>query len=167
MNTNAIHMFTEYNRWANARLLNAVAVLTPDQYDQDLSSSYRSVRQTLFHILGAEWVWLMRWKGISPTAAPDPAEHPTFESLKEWWHGIEMDQINFLSKISDEGLQEVVFYETISGASWHHPLWQMIYHQVNHSTYHRGQLVSLLRQLGLEGVKLDFIYFANEKQSAG
>src|SRR6186997_3058027 len=100
MNTQDILLQFEYNRWANARLLEAAASLTNDQFTRDLSSSYSSIRDTLTHLLGAEEVWLMRWKGLSPTSMLDPAGFPDVRSLKVRWAEIEIDQWNFLSKIS-------------------------------------------------------------------
>ena len=77
MNKQDIQILYDYNRWANARTLDASAKLTQEQFTRDLSGSHRSVRDTLTHILAAEWVWLMRWRGVSPKALFDPCDFPT------------------------------------------------------------------------------------------
>jgi uncharacterized damage-inducible protein DinB len=77
MNAQDIHLLYAYNSWANAKVLHAASKLTEEQFTEDLSSSHRSVRDTLAHILAAEWIWLMRWKGTSPKALLDPAASPT------------------------------------------------------------------------------------------
>jgi uncharacterized damage-inducible protein DinB len=163
MNTSDILLQFEYNRWANARLLEAVAPLTNEQFLNDLSSSYSSIRDTLTHILAAEEVWLMRWKGISPKTMLDPAYFPDVRSLKAKWSEVEMDQWNFLSKISDESLQEIVEYQNFKEEIWEYPLWQMIHQMVSHSTYHRGQVVGMLRQVGAAATELDFLVFIDMK----
>ena len=159
MNTADILIQFEFNRWANARLLEAVNALTTEQFQKELGSSYSSIRDTLTHILAAEEVWLMRWKGISPKSMFDPAYFPDVKSLKTKWNEVEMDQWNFLSKISDESLLEVVEYQNFKDATWEYQLWQMIHQTVSHSTYHRGQVVAMLRQLGAAPAQLDFLLF--------
>ncbi len=163
MNTNDILLVCEYNRWANARILQATSALTNEQFLKDMKSSYRSIRDTLTHILDSEFIWLTRWKGLSIRTIIEPAEIPDIDALKQRWASIEMDQTNFVSKLSDEALQEVIAYENRAGETWEYALWQMIHHQVNHSTYHRGQIVTMLRQLGANGVSLDFLVFLDER----
>ena len=163
MNTADILFQFEYNRWANARLLDAVAPLTNEQFQQELGSSYSSVRDTLTHILAAEEVWLMRWKGISPKTMLDPAYFPDVRSIKAKWAEVELDQWNFVSKISNESLQEFVEYQNFKNEVWEYQLWQMMHHMVSHSTHHRGQVVALLRQLGASPAQLDFLVYIDLK----
>jgi uncharacterized damage-inducible protein DinB len=163
MNTNDILLLCDYNRWANERLFEAVSVLSKEQLNKDLNSSHHSVRETLYHILLGEWLWLMRCKGISPKTVPELDEFPDLQALKSRWTSIEMDQYNFLSKISDESLQEVVEYQYLNGEEAELPLWVMIHHTVNHSTHHRGQVTTMLRQLGAPAAELDFTLFLKSK----
>jgi len=165
MNTQDILLQFEYNRWANARLLEAAASLTNDQFTRNLSSSYSSIRDTLTHLLGAEEVWLMRWKGLSPTSMLDAASFPDVRSLKVRWSEVEIDQWNFLSKISDESLEELVEYQNFKNDTWEYPLWAMIYEMVNHASYHRGQVVAMMRQVGAKPTQLDFLVFVDMKQA--
>ena len=165
MNNTDILLICEYNEWANARMLKAAATLTPEQLSKNLSSSFPSVRETLVHIYSGELIWLMRWKGISPKSAPGPNDFPTLESLQDAWKSIEMDRLNFLSKLSDEALQEVIGFENLAGEPFEYPLWIMIHHQVNHSTHHRGQISALLRQLDAKMESTDFTAFIREKRA--
>jgi uncharacterized damage-inducible protein DinB len=164
MNTADILFQFEYNRWANARILNTVSALTNEQFLKELGSSYSSVRDTVTHILAAEEVWLMRWKGISPKTMLDPAYFPDVRSIQAKWAEVELDQWNFLSKISDESLQESVEYQNFKGEVWEYTLWQMIHHMVSHSTYHRGQVVAMLRQLGSTAPSFDFLVYIDLKR---
>jgi uncharacterized damage-inducible protein DinB len=165
MNTQDILLQFEYNRWANARLLEAAASLNNDQFTRDLSSSYSSIRDTLTHLISSEENWLMRWKGLDPTTTIDPSSFPDVRSLKVRWAEVEIDQWNFLSKISDESLEEMVECQNFNDELVEYPLWAMIYEMVNHATYHRGQVVSMMRQVGARPFPLDFLVFVDVKQA--
>jgi uncharacterized damage-inducible protein DinB len=162
MNAQDIRLLYGYNRWANALVLDAASALAPEQFTKDLASSHRSVRDTLAHVLAAEWIWLMRWKGSSPKALLDPAAFPDMASLKARWAEFEREQAEFVEAVSDESLGEVIAYVNTRGEEWRYPLWQMMQHVVNHSTYHRGQAATLLRQLGAAPVTTDFLVFFDE-----
>jgi uncharacterized damage-inducible protein DinB len=162
MNAQDVRLLYAYNRWANARVLDAASRLTPEQFTKDLASSHRSVRDTLAHILAAEWIWLMRWKGTSPKALLDPAAFPDQDTLKTRWAEVEREQADFLGGVNEESLASVLGYVNQRGEEWRYPLWQMLQHVVNHSTYHRGQAVTLLRQLGEEPAPTDFLVFFDE-----
>jgi len=161
MNTSDILFIYEYDRWANSRLLQLVSRITPENLNKQLGSSYGSIKDTLTHILDCEMGWLMRWKGIAPQTVLQPSEFPDFRSIQEKWMEVENDQRNFVSKLSDDVLQEPVIYED-NGKTIEYPLWQMIHHLVNHSTYHRGQVVTMLRQIGADAITLDFLDFIDE-----
>ena len=107
----------------------------------------------------------MRWKGLSPTSMLDAASFPDVRSLKVRWAEVEIDQWNFLSKISDESLEEVVEYQNFKNEIWEYPLWAMIYEMVNHASYHRGQVVAMMRQVGAQPTQLDFLVFVDLKQA--
>lgn len=153
----------EYNRWANRRILDATSQLTEQEFAQDLGSSFPSIQETLAHILSAEWIWLTRWQGTSPRGMPDSWELSTHEALRAQWNEVEKDQSNFVSQLTEDSLVKVIAYKDTSGNSFSNPLWQMMRHVVNHSTYHRGQVTTMLRQLGAEAVATDLIRFYREK----
>ena len=159
MNKQDIQLLYKYNRWANWQTLESSAKLTTDQFTKDLMSSYRSVRDTLAHLLGAEWIWLMRWNGESPTALLNPLDFPDFASLSARWAEVERDQTAFVNGLTDESLESPVTYLSTRGEPWTYPLWQMLQHVVNHSSYHRGQVATMLRQLGAVPGPTDFLVF--------
>jgi uncharacterized damage-inducible protein DinB len=165
MNTADVLLQFDFNRWANAKVLDAVAVLSNEQFTKELGSSYSSVRDTLTHILSAEEVWFMRWKGISPKSMLDPAYFPDVRSLQSKWAEVELDQWNFVSKLSDESLQESVEYQNFKEETWEYALWQMIHQMVSHSTYHRGQVAAMLRQLGAVPPPVDFLIYVDTKRA--
>lgn len=159
MNKHDVEYLYEYNRWANARVLDAVSKLTPEQFTRDLQSSHRSVRDTLAHILAAEWIWLERWKAVSPKALLTPTDFQTVESLATRWAKVERGYVEFINGITDESLAEVITYTNTKGEEWTYPLGRMMQHVMNHSSYHRGQVATMLRQLGASVNPVDLLVF--------
>ena len=158
-----IRKLYEYDRWANARTLGAVEKLRDEQFRRDMSSSHRSIRDTLVHILSAERVWLARWKGGSPATHLDPSKFPSVAALGAAWEELERNMGVWLGSLTDERLQDMVSYATFGGQPQSQPLWQQMAHLANHSSYHRGQLATMLRQLGAEPVATDLILFFRER----
>jgi len=154
-----------YNHWANGRVFDAVSSLTQEEFARDLGSSHRSVRDTLTHIVWAEWIWLQRWKGTSPQAVFQATNFPHPGALRARWLKVEIEQRAFLEAVTAERLLAVVRYVNLQGQTWQYPLWREMYHVVNHSTYHRGQLTTMLRQLGARPVPTDFLVFHDELES--
>lgn len=163
MNRQDIELLYRYDRWANDLVFGCASKLTAGQFIRDLQSSHRSVRDTLAHILAAEWIWLKRWLGTSPKSLLDPAEFPDVASLSAKLREVEQDQIKFIETLTDESLAEVIAYTNTKGERWEYPLGHLMQHLVNHSSYHRGQVTTMLRQLGAEAVSVDFLYFFDEK----
>lgn len=159
MNLERIKALYDFNRWANGRVLEAVEKLSPEQFTKDLKNSFPSVRDTLVHIMGAEWIWLERWRGNSPKALLAAGEFPTVSATRKRWAEIEHGQKEFLADASEESLKKVVAYLNLRGQRWEYPLWQLLQHLVNHSTYHRGQITTMLRQLGAQPVETDLLVY--------
>lgn len=163
--TEARHLLA-YNQWANSRLLSAARDLSIEDFTRDLRSSHSSVRGTLLHIIGGHWVWLRLWLGEptpqivarcdalwSPTAFPDVASLETAQAL------LEKDQASFIEALTDEQINVRVPFESFQGQQCELSLAEMIQHVMNHSTYHRGQVVTLLRQLGQAPPGTDYSTF--------
>jgi uncharacterized damage-inducible protein DinB len=149
----------EYNRWANGRTLEAAEKLDPTAFVKDLKNSFPSVRDTLAHILGAEWIWLRRWKGESPAKLIVATEFPTAASLRERFMAVDGERKGFMTGLSEEQLQQSFDYKDLAGNLLHLPFVQSMQHVVNHGTYHRGQITTMLRQLGATPVGTDMSRF--------
>jgi len=144
-------------RWANGEILDRVAALDAEQYTRDLASSFPSVRDTLVHMLSAEWMWLLRCKGESPMQPLDPTAFADLAALRARWtaHDDEID--GFLGGQSDESVERVIRYRNRLGETREYVLWKIWLHVVNHSTHHRGQVVTMLRQLGASAAPTDYL----------
>jgi len=163
MNVEDFRLLYDYNSWANHRTLEACAALNEEQFMRDLGSSFRSVRDTLAHLYGAEWIWLERWHGRSPDALPSAAEYTNLESLRRRWEEVERGLLDFVASLTSDDVQRAVTHKTTQGVEQSAPLWQMLQHLVNHGTYHRGQIATMLRQLGTKAISTDFIFFYRER----
>jgi uncharacterized damage-inducible protein DinB len=154
-----------YNAWANGRVFGAASSLGPEDFTRDLGNSYPSVRDTLLHIVWAEWLWLQRWNGVSPKDIFHAADFPNLDAVKARWLEVDLEHRAFLDVLTDERLLAVVRYVNLEGPTWEYLLWRQMYHVVNHSTYHRGQLTTMLRQLQAAPVPTDFLVFHDELES--
>lgn len=163
MNAEDFRTLYEFNSWANRRVLDSCAALSPEQFTRDLGSSYKSVRDTLVHILGAEWIWLERWHGRSPQALLPAEQFADIESLRARWVEVERDLTDFVASLSDEDVSRVYEYKTAAGVPFASPAWQMLQHVVNHGSYHRGQITTMLRQLGAKPQGTDLIAFYRQR----
>jgi uncharacterized damage-inducible protein DinB len=160
---NYIRQLYDYDRWASRRTLAGASTLANDDFLRPMGNSFSSVRDTLAHILGAEWIWLERWQGRSPKALLDAATFPTVQSLESRWATVEHDQMQFIEALTPQRLGEELPYINQKGQRYSYPLWQQLVHVVNHSSYHRGQVTTLLRQLAAEAVGTDFLVYFDEK----
>lgn len=163
MTLNDIHLLFEYNYWAKARIMSVVERLTEEQFTKNLGSSHSGIHGTLVHIVGAEHIWLSRWIGKSEFKLLDPKDYPTRAIMQEKWDEVEQRMGEFVGSLTETDLSNVVTYRTTEGKQFSNPLWQMMQHMVNHSTYHRGQVVTMLRQLGVRPIGTDLITFYREK----
>jgi uncharacterized damage-inducible protein DinB len=163
MNVEDFRLLYDYNAWANHRAIEACGALTPEQFTRDLGSSFRSVRDTLAHTYGAQWLWLERWHGRSPAGLPSGAEFPDLETLRARFVEVDRNLVDYVASLTADDLHRVVPMKTTAGVAFAQPLWQMLQHVANHSTYHRGQVATLLRQLGAKPISTDLIFFYRER----
>ena len=166
MTPNEMALLYEFNAWANRRMLGAVAAVKQEDFLRPMGSSFDSLRDTAAHIYGAEWVWLERFQGRSPGSLPDVAEFQDVASLRERWTELEARLLKFVGSLTQEDLNRVIEYKTLKFGAYSNPLWQSMQHVVNHGTYHRGQVTTLLRQLGAQPVLTDLMHFYRERTTA-
>jgi uncharacterized damage-inducible protein DinB len=162
-----LRTLVDFNYWARDRMLAAVEPLTADQFLRDLGNSFRSVRDTVVHTYSAEWVWYTRWQGESPTAPIPFDKFPDLGSLWTAWRELERSIRGFVDGLDDAALARVLDYRLMNGQPGRSAYWQMIQHVVNHGSYHRGQVTTMLRQLGAPPPKsTDLIAYYREKAEA-
>ena len=148
-----------YGSWANGLMFGAAKALTREQLQAPLESSFPSFLATLAHIVGVEWIWLRRWTGESPRSIPEWVSHPDLSDLATRLGAVEVERAAFLAEAD---LDRVVTYQGLDGQTFSLPLGKLMRHVVNHSTYHRGQLAMMLRQLGQAPPSTDFTRYLRE-----
>ena len=154
-----IQLHFAYNKWANDRTLEGIASLTPEQVTRNLGSSFPSIRDTAAHIASAEWIWLRRWKGESPSAHPTWAKHSSMEAVVAKFAEIEAERATWLSTLTDADLDRMLSFRLLNGNEDRQRLSAQLLHLVNHSTYHRGQVAGMTRQVGGTPVATDLIAY--------
>jgi uncharacterized damage-inducible protein DinB len=165
IDVSAIQEFYRYNRWANLRVFEAVSKLTEKEFAHDLGGGHPSVRDNLTHIVWAEWLWLQRWMGRSPQTVFQATDFPRPDTLRAKWLEVEIEQRAFIEVLTTERLVAIVRYVNLQGQIWQYPLWRQMYHVVNHSSYHRGQVSTMVSQLGAQPVPTDFLIFHDELEA--
>lgn len=163
MNPTEIKRLYEYNRWANERVLESLRPISQEVFATDRQASHGSVRGVLAHIAGAQWIWLERWKGSSPVALLPESEFETVEIATKRLARIEHDLRDFTSQLTQADIDGSREYRTTEGKHYSNILGDMMLHVANHSSYHRGQITTLLRQLGAVPQSTDFILFLRSK----
>jgi uncharacterized damage-inducible protein DinB len=169
MTKDDIRLLYEYDRWANDRVLQTVSALSAEQFTRDLSGSFRSVRDTLLHILGGEWSLLQYWRAPSHSSTFltdlrvrretlfNPEVFSNVVAVRLKWVEVEKELTEFVNCVTDESLKRMLPFRATQARLAH-----LMQHLANHSTYHRGQLALMMRQLGSEPVATDFHVFLVE-----
>jgi len=156
-----------YMLWADRLMLKAVREVQPDDLTRDAGISFKSLLGTMVHMLASQRLWFSRFSG-NPLGRIPTAED--FPDLPAWIHGWEetASEIEaFLAALTDEQLAGDLTWITTTGETHTRPLWQPVLHLVNHNTYHRGQVVSLLRQMGYQPPSTDLVYYFIERATPG
>lgn len=152
--------YSSYNLWANQRIIEMVAPITDQQFEQEILSSFPSVKLTLLHIWDAQLIWLSRMQGTSPAFFPSEEFTGDRQAVIDGLAANSTDYLDFVKKLNPNKLTESCNYKTISGKIMMQTYAELIMHCMNHSTYHRGQILTMLRQLGYSSFKpTDYIYY--------
>jgi uncharacterized damage-inducible protein DinB len=159
-----ILQISAYNLWANQLLLDTINQLPEEKHRQTVASSFDSLLKTVLHMWDAEFIWWQRLKlserivrpGENFTGSMKEAAENLLQQDRQWneWVGNAQEHM----------LQHVFLYQNTKKEQFKQPVYQMLLHLFNHNTYHRGQLVTMLRQLGVEKMPpTDFIVWSRRK----
>ena len=170
MNLSDIRRLFDYTEWANQLAMEAAHPLAEEKLRRDVGVSHQSIFGTLLHMAGAEWIWLERWHGRSPAKAEawstwTPEVCPDLATLNERWSEVVDRRAQFITTIDEDRLAADLPFTLLSGDASSMPLVDQMQHVVNHATMHRGQIVSMIRQLGIEPPSTDLIFFLRREIS--
>ena len=149
-----------YHRWANRRLFDAAAALGEAAAGREVGKqfSFPTVRRMFAHLYGADWVWLMRWKGTSPAKLPG-GEIESLAALREKWDAVEKEQQAFIESLAPADLGRIVDYKNTEGKPFRLPLGPLLQHVVNHATHHRSEIATMLTMIHGSPPFTDLVYY--------
>jgi len=134
-----------YHRWANRRLFDVAARLGAEAAARDMGKhwSFPTLTRMFGHIYGADWLWLQRFKGVSPTIVPGGA-FATLDALRPAWDALEAEQGAYVEGLTGADLARVVSFKNTQGVEGQAPLGPLLQHVVNHATHHRSEAATMI-----------------------
>jgi len=148
-----------YNAWATRRVLESVNVMNCDEFRRDLGSSYGGIYGTLAHIFQADSIWFDRLIGVPTASLANYAPDADFAGFSRQWLAVLDRWVSWAEALDDAGWDRIVPYRNTKGEPDSQPAWRIALHVVNHASYHRGQITTMLRQLGREPLGTDLMAF--------
>jgi uncharacterized damage-inducible protein DinB len=149
-----------YNLWANQRITEILEPLDESIIFAEMKSSFPGIARTILHIWDAEWIWLTRLKDKPVDLWPSKAFRGTKPELL---HGIvnsSQELAEYIEFKGDAFLSETISYKSLKGDTFENKAEDLLMHLVNHGTYHRGQIITMLREQGVSDLKsTDLIAF--------
>ncbi|MBA3948407.1 MAG: DinB family protein [Acidobacteria bacterium] len=160
-----LRLLVDYHYWARDRMLDALEALPPEAFARPTGNSFGSIRDTVVHLYSAEWIWLQRWHGASPsTPPPGIASLSGVTSVRAAWTALESAVRRYVTELDDARVDERVRYRNMDGIEAESSRWTMLQHVVNHASYHRGQVTTMIRQAGgAAPLAQDLIAFYRER----
>ena len=170
MNLSDIRRLFDYTEWANDLAMDAADQLPDHDLRRDFGISHRSIFGTLLHMAGAEWIWLERWHGRSPAKAEawsmwTPESCADLATLNDRWSEVADRRGQFIAGLDDDRLDAELAFKLLSGDASSMRLADQMQHVINHATMHRGQVVGMVRQLGIDPPSTDLLFFLRSEIS--
>ena len=158
--------YARYNLWANKRICDFLLQAEEEKLNREISSSFSSIKKTCAHVLGAEAIWVMRLHGTSPSSPPVPYEEMSMSEIAGLWQDKSQEMIDYIESKTESELVKALSYKNLAGQSFTNSIRDIMHHVMNHGTYHRGQLITMLRQEGYTKLfPTDYIVFCREQDS--
>ena len=164
---NLLTQYTKYNLWANTKLVGFIESALagdPSILDKELVSSFNTIRKTIYHIWDAEQVWYKRLNGESHSNYPGHDFKGGFSEFKKELFSQSQKFIDYVKNLDEKNLLSEFEYKSIEGKSYKNKIYESTHHCMNHSTFHRGQLITMLRHVGFTDLSsTDFITYIREE----
>ena len=154
-----LRLHIDYTAWADHRLIEVVSTLPETEITHDFKTADRSILGTLVHIYVSDRIWLARFQRASYPVTPVSEADHHFAVLQNEWPALMNRWKQWVSGLTDQDVRQIVPYIDMRGRHWEEPLWQLVFHVVNHGTHHRGQVSGFLRSLGHNPPPLDMTLY--------
>lgn len=158
--------YTNYNYWANKKICDLLLSLDESIIEKDILSSFRTIKETIYHVWGAEWLWLLRieFDGSSLIQSPIKDFNGSFKEAIESFHKVSDEIIKLVSDTDEKELTRRITYQNLAGKEFTSVFYEIIMHCMNHSTFHRGQIITMLRNAGVTNLfSTDLITYYRER----
>ncbi len=156
--------YSAYNLWANKIITEKISTLSTDIIEKEIESSFRSIFKTVVHLMDVESIWWQRIKLQEHVRWPGKTFDGDFESLAKELLILSKRWNEWVSEASELQITHVFGYQNSKKEFFKQPAYEMLLHLFNHQTFHRGQLVTMMRQSGIEKIPAtDFIVFSRKK----
>lgn len=160
MGISAVLRMFEYNEWAWQRVFPSLEALSDEAYFVERPFFWHSLHGLAVHSFGADWVWLQRCKGVSPSALPARESVTDLADLRRQWDPVRAEFRAYVAGLTDEQVAAEITYRDTAGKPYAFSLGDLFRHVMNHATEHRSQMTPTLFQLGHPTDQLDYLYFA-------
>jgi len=156
--------YAAYNLWANSRLIEVINNLTDEQIDREIVSSFTNIKKTMLHLWDVENIWWQRmrlvemevWQSDNFTGSLLELTNHLIAQSKQWKEWVDI--------ATEAALEHEFIYKNSKKDQFKQPVYEMLMHLFNHQSYHRGQLVTMLRQVDETNIpNTDLISFLRKK----
>jgi uncharacterized damage-inducible protein DinB len=148
--------FFNYHSWANKQLIEHLSKLPKEIINEEVKSVFPSISQTFAHMYAVDELWFLRISGKSLNSI-ESKPFKTIQEMNDAFTYLHHEMLEFLNLKDD--LEQTVIYTNTKGQRFTNSIREIIYHIVNHGTYHRGNIAAMIRQLGYQGISTDYIYY--------
>jgi uncharacterized damage-inducible protein DinB len=160
-----LKQYAAYSIWASQKIMDILVSLPADQQLALLPSSFTSLYKTVLHMWDAESIWWQRMKLHERIIRPSDNFKGSMKDVSDGLINQSKQWEDWIASASELSIEHVFQYQTTEGQQFKQPVWQMLLHVFNHGSYHRGQLINMLRQLGVEKLPAtDFIIWSRSKK---
>ncbi len=153
----------EYLRWGDQQSLLSARSVRDEEYYKEQNISIGSLHKMLVHCMAVQWLWLSRFRGESPQRAEDHTTYPTRMELEQRWPLVHAALIDFVGRTTPNQLGNPITYHDTKGASHTLPMRDMILHLIDHGSYHRGQIATMIKRAGGTPLPISFRIWAVER----
>jgi uncharacterized damage-inducible protein DinB len=159
-----LQQYSSYNVWANKKILERLNQLSAEEVHKEIISSFPSVYKTVLHIMNTEYVWWQRLKLAEHIESYMENYNGSFEELTARLSQLDKQWEEWVKEANEVNLTHTFAYQNNKKEQFKQPVYEMLVHLFNHQSYHRGQLVMMLRQLGADKIpQTDFIIYSRKK----
>jgi uncharacterized damage-inducible protein DinB len=153
----------DFMRWGDSQMILAARSVNDEGYYREQGMSLGSIHKLMVHAMAAQWIWLCRWRGETPDRIETSDDYPTRQALEQHWPLVHAAMFDFFGLQSSRGLEKIVEYRNTRGEVFAVPLYELILHVVDHATYHRGQLNSMIKRAGGTPVTVGYQQYVIQK----